>query len=92
MKVAQAEVLAVEALGWIGKNDELLMRFLGMTGADVGDLRTRAAEPEFLGFILDFILSEDAMVLEFAEYGNRPPEEVIAARAALPGGDVPFWT
>ena len=30
------------------------------------EVRARAAEPEFLGFVLDFLLQSDAFVLDFA--------------------------
>ena len=50
------------------------------------------ADPEFLGFVLDYLLQSDALVLAFAQDASLPPERVARARAALPGGYAPDWT
>lgn len=92
MNLSQAETLAIDALAWLAQDDDLMMRFFAMSGAGADDLRARAREPEFLGFVLDFILSDDAVVIGYAEASNRPPEDVQMARMALPGGDHPNWT
>ena len=43
-----AETLALRALAWLIGDHDLLAVFLGATGASADDVRTRAAEPEFL--------------------------------------------
>lgn len=88
----KAEALAVRALAWMACDAELVGRFLAMTGAGPGDLRSRAAEPEFLGFVLDFLLSDEVALIAFAAAENIRPEQPMRARAALPGGDLPNWT
>lgn len=88
----QAEALAVRALAWMAGDTELVGRFLAMTGAGPDDLRARAAEPEFLGFVLDFLLSDEPALVAFAAAQNIRPEQPMRARAALPGGDLPNWT
>jgi len=88
----QAETLAVQALAWMAGDDELIGRFLAASGAGPGDLRTRAAEPEFLGFVLDFLLADEAALVGFAEAKHIHPDLLMRARAALPGGDLPNWT
>lgn len=88
----RAEELAVTALGWIAQDQDLTGAFLGSTGADVGDLRARAADPEFLGFVLDFLLADEAALLAFCENASIPPDRPMRARAGLPGGDLPHWT
>lgn len=89
---ALAQNVAVQALLWIAADPERAGQFLGYSGADPGDLKTRAAEPEFLGFVLDFILLDDAFVLEFSAANGLSPETPMQARARLPGGDLPNWT
>ena len=88
----QAEALAVQALVWMAGDADLVGRFLAMTGAGPGDLRDRAAEPEFLGFVLDFLLADEAALVAFAAAENIRPELPMRARAALPGGALPHWT
>ncbi len=88
----RAEALAVQALVWMAGDAELVGRFLAATGAGPADLRARAAEPEFLGFVLDFLLSDEAALVAFAAAENIRPELPMRARAALPGGELPHWT
>jgi len=88
----EAEALAVQALAWMAGDAELIGRFLASTGAGPGDLRVRAADPEFLGFVLDFLLADETALIAFAAAKNIRPELPMRARAALPGGDLPHWT
>ena len=87
-----AEKLAVQALAWIAERDELAGGFLGASGASASELRERASEPEFLGFVLDFLLSDEDALLGFCGDASVPPDAPMRARAALPGGDIPDWT
>jgi len=91
MQIEQAETLAIQALSWLASDEEILSQFLNITGAAPGDLRARAVEPEFLGFVLDFILRDDETILGFCHASNTPPEAVPQARATL-GGGLPNWT
>ncbi len=88
----QAEALAVQALVWMAGDADLIGRFLAMTGAGPADLRARAGEPEFLGFVLDFLLSDEAALIAFAAAEQIRPDLPMRARAALPGGALPHWT
>lgn len=92
MKREQSESIATQALIWLANDDELMGAFLGATGASPSDVRAQAQDPEFLGFVLDFLLGADEHVLAFAAAHDLPPETVVAARAALPGGQLPNWT
>ena len=88
----RAEGVAVQALGWIAGREEALGAFLGAAGCAPEDLRIRAAEPEFLGFVLDFLLQDEAALMEFCDDAHLPYEAPMQARAALPGGAQPHWT
>jgi len=87
-----AEAVAIKALVWIAERDELASSFLGASGAAADELRSRAADPEFLGFVLDFLLSDEEALLGFCEDVAIKPDTPMRARAALPGGDMPNWT
>jgi hypothetical protein len=87
-----AETVALQALGWLLANPELLPVFLGATGCSEADLRSRAGEPEFLGAVLDFVTLDDAWVVGFCGAEGLPFDTPRAARMALPGGDLPNWT
>lgn len=92
MVQGEAETLAAQALGWMAGDADLLGRFLALSGAAAADLRPRAAEPEFLGFVLDFLLADEAALIAFAAAKGVRPEQVARARASLPGGVLPNWT
>ena len=87
-----AETIALNALGWIVARDEVAAGLLAASGAEIGDVGARAGDPEFLGFVLDFLLSSEDLLVEFCEEAGSPPDAPTRARAALPGGDLPNWT
>ena len=84
-----AETVAIQALGWIAGDEERLGRFMGLAGLTVDELRLRAAEPEFLGGVLDFILENEALLVEFAGVAELKPEAILRLRRQLPGA--PVW-
>lgn len=87
-----AEVTALRALAWLVADEDILPVFLNATGANADDLRARAADPDFLAAVLDFVLLEDDWVLGFAAAEGIAPEQVLRARAGLPGGQQEHWT
>ena len=88
----QAELVAIKALGWIAGQPELSGAFLAATGATAEDLRIRADDPEFLGFVLDFLLADEEALVAFCTDAGIDPDRPMRARAGLPGGDLPNWT
>lgn len=87
-----AETLALDALGWLVAQEELLPVFLGATGAGADDLRVRATDPEFLGAVLDFLCMDDAWVVAFCDQARVGYDRPMMARACLPGGETLHWT
>lgn len=92
MKQSEAENIAIDALAWLADDPELVGGFLGVSGADVSQLQSAASNPEFLGFVLDYIMMDDSLVLACANTIGVKPEVLAAARHYLPGGEVPEWT
>lgn len=92
MKAAVAEALAIEVLGWLAAHEDLLPVFLGSTGADAGALGDAASSPGFLGSVLDFLMLDDAWVVEFCDVHGHGYEDPMRARQALPGGQDVSWT
>ena len=83
MKQEQAETISIKVLSWLAEDGERLNHFLNASGAAVDSLRTRAQEPEFLGFILDFLMLDDQMILEFCAEKSEQPDSIQHARAML---------
>ncbi|HYZ47875.1 MAG TPA: DUF3572 domain-containing protein, partial [Sphingomonas sp.] len=83
-----AEIVAVQALGFVAGDPERLGLFLAETGIGPETLRTAAADPKFLGAVLDFVMRDDATVRAFAAASELHPTNIAAARQVL--GD-PHW-
>ncbi|MBL8805521.1 MAG: DUF3572 domain-containing protein [Rhodospirillales bacterium] len=88
-KAENAETVAIQALGWIAADEDRLARFMALAGLSVTELRVRAAEPEFLGGVLDFILESEPLLIEFASVAGLKPDAIVRLRRELPGA--PVW-
>jgi hypothetical protein len=83
--VDSARSLAVGALAFIAADSDRLNRFLSLTGLGPDNLRTAAADPAFLGSVLDYLVADEALLVEFAADAGLKPEAVARAHAALGG-------
>lgn len=88
----QAQILGLQALAWLATDEDQIGPFLAQSGIGLAELKARADEAEVLAAVLDFLLAEDERVFAFAASADVKPEEIVQARAALPGGEVPDWT
>ena len=88
-QLQSAETVALQALGWIVDEDDRMGRFMALAGLTVAELRVRASEPEFLGGVLDFVLENEALLVEFAGSVGLKPETLLRLRRQLPGA--PVW-
>lgn len=87
MEQNQAETIALQALSFIAKDENLLEQFLKNSGLSPQDLKTRFKEPELLGGVLDIVLRDDEVLLNFCNAVSLSPQTLKKARIALPGGD-----
>lgn len=87
-----AETLALQAVGWLVGQEDLLPVFLGSSGLSEQELRSQITAPELLGAVLDFIMMDDAWVVQFCDAHTLPYDRLMQARAALPGGEQMHWT
>jgi Protein of unknown function (DUF3572) len=78
-----AEMLAIQALGFIAAEPERLDAFLGATGLTLERLRESATEPDFLAGVLEHMLADESLLLAFAESAAIDPAAVARARNAL---------
>jgi len=78
-----AESVAIQALGFLAGDPERLGLFLSLTGVGPESLRTAAATPEFLSAVLDHMISDDTLLLDFAAASSFRPEDVVRAQAVL---------
>lgn len=87
-----AETLALDALGWLVANDEVLPVFLGATGASIEDLRVRAGEADFLGSVLEFLTMDDTWVVAFCDQKGCGYDQPLIAAHVLLGTARMHWT
>jgi len=92
MQSEHAQLIAIQALGWLAGNDELCPIFLGSTGGSADDLREQATDPAFLASVLEFITMDDAWVIAFCDSVGLAYDKPLQARYALPGTENVQWT
>ena len=80
---ALAEDMAVAALTFIAQDGERLGRFLALSGLEAGNLREAAAEPGFLVGVLDYLSSDEALLLAFAANFQIDPTTITTAHRLL---------
>jgi hypothetical protein len=80
-----AEALAIEVLGFLAADPVSLERFMSLSGLQVENLRAAAAGPGFFGAVLDFLASDEALLLAFAGNAGRDPASIERARQILAG-------
>jgi Protein of unknown function (DUF3572) len=81
----RAEALAIAALGFIAAEPERLGRFLALTGLGPQSIRDAARESHFLAGVLDHIVGDERLLIDFAAEHDVDPNEVTRAREALAG-------
>ena len=78
-----AEIVAIQALSFVAGDAARLGAFLAESGIGPETLRTAAADPHFLGHVLDFVMRDDQTVKAFASASQLHPTNIAAARQAL---------
>ena len=89
---SSAETVALNVVTWLLTQDDLLPVFLGATGASEQDVKDGLSDPAFLGAVLDFLLMDDAWVMQFCDATQTPYLAPMEARQQLPGGAQTHWT
>jgi hypothetical protein len=85
MRESEAETFALKALEFLAQDGDALVRLLTLSGLEIEDLRERAAEPELLAAVVDFLISDDALLGRFLAAEQLDVAVVYRARRALPG-------
>ncbi|HEY7073724.1 MAG TPA: DUF3572 family protein [Solirubrobacteraceae bacterium] len=81
MDRTQATAIGQDALIWLAGHPDRVAALLAASGLAPEDLRERAADPDLLGFVLEFLLGDEASVIAFAADAGLDP----AAAARAPG-------
>jgi len=78
-----AETIALRALSSLAADPEALGRFLTSTGIDGAALRAQAANQHLLRGVLEFLLSQEELLIRFCESENVEARSVHLAAARL---------
>jgi hypothetical protein len=81
----EAAAIATQALAYIAGDTARLGRFLAESGLGPESLRQAARDPSFLPAVLDFILSHEHDLVDFAAVAGIDPKLIRRARDALAG-------
>lgn len=79
----RAETVALGGLAFLAAQPEEIERFLRLSGLDVDTLRAKAADPELLRAVMEFILADDARVTGLCQDLDLEPRDLHAALQAL---------
>jgi len=83
MSREEAQAVAGLALRHLADDAQRLARFFELTGLDPATIREAAARPEFSGAVLDHVLADESLLLDFTARAGLAPEAPARARAAL---------
>ena len=78
-----ADVLALEALGWVVSEPERAQRFLAVTGLTPADLRARAGDRAVGGAALGFLAAHEADLVACADALDVAPAALGDAARVL---------
>ncbi len=81
-----AETAALKALAFLVEGSGAMERFMALSGTDANTIRERADDPEFLAAVMDFLLSDDALLTGFCQREVLDTRTLHLMRHALPGG------
>ncbi|WP_112664156.1 DUF3572 domain-containing protein [Microvirga flavescens] len=79
----EAESVAVNAFARIVADEERLTRFLAISGLQPDSIRAAANAPGFFAAILDYVASDEALLLALAEELAVKPERIVEAHQIL---------
>ena len=81
----EAEAIALRALAFLAEDPARLGRFLALTGMEPEELRAGAGRQETLAAVLDHVLQDESMLLEFTANNAIAPDQIAPARHLLAG-------
>lgn len=78
-----AETLALKALEFLINSPDPLDSFMSASGINAGDLKDRLGEPAVLAEVLDFMLRNEPLLIEFCENSSARARELHLAHHVL---------
>lgn len=92
MNDEQAKIVALQALAYLVDEQQVLQRFIDLSGVDLSDLRSRADDPGMLVGVLEFFLGFEPQLLEMCAATGLSAEAPGQARRCLLGVKIEEWS
>ena len=86
MTADHAAILALKGLGFLVETGPAMDRFVDLTGFAPASLRERADDSDFLVSVLDFLLTNEELLVRFCDDESVDVRAVHMARHVLSGG------
>jgi Protein of unknown function (DUF3572) len=61
----EASLIALKALAYIARDEDRLSRFLALTGVEADYVPSAASSPEFQSAVLDYLMTDEATLVDF---------------------------
>jgi Protein of unknown function (DUF3572) len=81
----EAEALALQVLAFLLSDSRQISRFLALTGIAPQDLRDVATSPDLQAATLEYLLSDEGLLLTFCQEAGIDPAIVAPAHILLTG-------
>ncbi len=75
----------MEALAWLAGQPDAIARFLTISGLEASDLRLAVGDSGLQASVLDYLLMNETLLLEFCQSASLKPQAVYTARHHLGG-------
>jgi hypothetical protein len=82
----EAETIALNALGFLADSPNGLELLMHQSGLDLSTIRKRAADREFMVAVLDFLMANEALLVDFCQSTQTEPQTVQMANYVLSRG------
>ncbi len=86
VNIDQAQTLALNVLAFLASSSGALERLMEQSGLDLVTLRDRAADADFQVAILDFLLANEELLVDFCQTTRTEPRAVRLAAHRLSHG------
>ena len=81
----EAQEIAIRALTFLAADEERISRFLALSGMGPQELRETADSPAFHVALLEYLMSDEALLLTFCGNENIDPQLIAPAHHLLEG-------
>ena len=87
MNKENAYIIGLKAVTYIMGEEDLLPRFLALTGLGENDISEQLQDENFLSSCLDFLMNNEKDLLSFCDDSNIKPEVPMHASQILGGAN-----